>query len=339
MKKRTWSVIIVLAACLVVLAACKKSVGTPEDNATANENTETDAEGEEDTSEEEEVKYKFGFSGIDMQNPYFITLESAVKEGLGDEDYRMITKDPGSDPDLQNQQIQEMIDEGVDAVFLAPVDWEAIKPALEALDEADIPVINVDTQVKDTDLTAAYIGSDNKNAGAVCGENLKTQCPDGGKVVLLECPSQNSVNERITGFEEAIKNAGFEVVARADAGGTKESAKEKMAQILAENPQVDAVMCGNDQMALGALQAAKEAGKSSLKIYGVDGSPEMKSELTDEKSMIAGTGAQSPINVGKQAAKIGEAILNDEDYEKTTYIDTFFIGKDNVEMYGTNGWQ
>ena len=49
MKKRTWSVIIVLAACLVVLAACKKSVGTPEDNATANENTETDAEGEEDT--------------------------------------------------------------------------------------------------------------------------------------------------------------------------------------------------------------------------------------------------------------------------------------------------
>mgnify|MGYP000388119494 CR=1 FL=1 len=64
-----------------------------------------------------------------------------------------------------------------------------------------------------------------------------------------------------------------------------------------------------------------------------------QSELTDEKSMIAGTGAQSPINVGKQAAKIGEAILNDEDYEKTTYIDTFFIGKDNVEMYGTNGWQ
>ena len=103
--------------------------------------------------------------------------------------------------------------------------------------------------------------------------------------------------------------------------------------------RVDAVMCGNDQMALGALQAAKEAGKNSLKIYGVDGSPEMKSELTDEKSMIAGTGAQSPINVGKQAAKIGEAILNDEDYEKTTYIDTFFIGKDNVEMYGTNGWQ
>ena len=120
-----------------------------------------------------------------------------------------------------------MIQEGVDAVFLSPVDWEAITPALEALDEADIPVINVDTQVKSSDLTEAFIGSDNKNAGTVCGENLKIQCPEGGKVVLLECPSQNSVNERITGFEEAIKNAGFEVVARADAVGNRWQPKKK----------------------------------------------------------------------------------------------------------------
>ena len=165
MKKRTWSVIIVLAACLVVLAACKKSVGTPEDNATANENTETDAEGEEDTPEEEDVKYKFGFSGIDMQNPYFITLESAVKEGLGDEDYRMITKDPGSDPDLQNQQIQEMIDEGIDAIFLSPVDWEKISTSLRALKDAGVKIINVDTQVKESEYVDAYVGSDNQAAG------------------------------------------------------------------------------------------------------------------------------------------------------------------------------
>ena len=328
-KKVMYSLFLVLFS-LFLLAGCKKNVGTSEDNAVVDEENQT---------EEISYDYTFGFTCIDMSNPYYDTLEKSIETELEKVGCSLMTRDPALNVETQIQQIQEMIDAGVDAVFLCPVDWEAIKPALEALDEADIPVINVDTQVKDTDLTAAYIGSDNKNAGAVCGENLKTQCPDGGKVVLLECPSQNSVNERITGFEEAIKNAGFEVVARADAGGTKESAKEKMAQILAENPQVDAVMCGNDQMALGALQAAKEAGKSSLKIYGVDGSPEMKSELTDEKSMIAGTGAQSPINVGKQAAKIGEAILNDEDYEKTTYIDTFFIGKDNVEMYGTNGWQ
>ena len=333
MKRKILGVFVTVMFGCMVLSGCKKNVGTPEDNAVV----ENEDEQAQDTETSE--GHTFGYSCIDIYNPYYDVVKESIRGELEAKGDTLVVKNPDGDVNKQIQQIQEMIDEGVDAVFLAPVDWEAIKPALEALDEADIPVINVDTQVKDTDLTAAYIGSDNKNAGAVCGENLKTQCPDGGKVVLLECPSQNSVNERITGFEEAIKNAGFEVVARADAGGTKESAKEKMAQILAENPQVDAVMCGNDQMALGALQAAKEAGKSSLKIYGVDGSPEMKSELTDEKSMIAGTGAQSPINVGKQAAKIGEAILNDEDYEKTTYIDTFFIGKDNVEMYGTTGWQ
>lgn len=333
MKRKILGVFVTVMFGCMVLSGCKKNVGTPEDNAVV----ENEDEQAQDTETSE--GHTFGYSCIDIYNPYYDVVKESIRGELEAKGDTLVVKNPDGDVNKQIQQIQEMIDEGVDAVFLAPVDWEAIKPALEALDEADIPVINVDTQVKDTDLTAVYIGSDNKNAGAVCGENLKTQCPDGGKVVLLECPFQNSVNERITGLEEAIKNAGFEVVARADAGGTKESAKEKMAQILAENPQVDAVMCGNDQMALGALQAAKEAGKNSLKIYGVDGSPEMKSELTDEKSMIAGTGAQSPINVGKQAAKIGEAILNDEDYEKTTYIDTFFIGKDNVEMYGTNGWQ
>ena len=290
MKRKILGVFVTVMFGCMVLSGCKKNVGTPEDNAVV----ENEDEQAQDTETSE--GHTFGYSCIDIYNPYCDVVKESIRGELEAKGDTLVVKNPDGDVNKQIQQIQEMIDEGVDAVFLAPVDWEAIKPALEALDEADIPVINVDTQVKDTDLTAAYIGSDNKNAG-------------------------------------------FEVVARADAGGTKESAKEKMAQILAENPQVDAVMCGNDQMALGALQAAKEAGKSSLKIYGVDGSPEMKSELTDEKSMIAGTGAQSPINVGKQAAKIGEAILNDEDYEKTTYIDTFFIGKDNVEMYGTNGWQ
>lgn len=333
MKKKILGVFVTVMFGCMVLSGCKKNVGTPEDNAVV----ENEDEQVQDTETSE--GHTFGYSCIDIYNPYFDVLKESIRGELEAKGDTLLVKNPDGDSDKQIQQIQEMIQEGVDAVFLSPVDWEAITPALEALDEADIPVINVDTQVKSSDLTEAFIGSDNKNAGTVCGENLKIQCPEGGKVVLLECPSQNSVNERITGFEEAIKNAGFEVVARVDAVGNKTAAKEKMAQILSENPKIDAVMCGNDQMALGALQAAKEAGKNSLKIYGVDGSPEIKKELTNEKSMIAGTGAQSPINMGKQAAKIAEAILAGEDYEETTYIDTFFIGKDNVEMYGTDGWQ
>ena len=115
--------------------------------------------------------------------------------------------------------------------------------------------------------------------------------------------------------------------------------KVAMSKIFAENKDVTAVMCGNDQIALGALVAARTAGLTDVKIYGVDGSPDLKKELQKTDSLIRGTSAQSPIKLGKESAKIGFAILNGDDYEKTTYLDVFFIDASNVDMYGVDGWQ
>lgn len=334
MKRRILSVLFAALLASVMLAGCKKNVGTPEDNAVQ--------ETEEDAGEEEQEEYDgyiFGYSCIDMGNPYFDTLKKSIETTLHEEEYQLISKDPGSDADLQVKQIGEMIEEGVDAVFLCPVDWEKITPALEALKEADIPVINIDTQVKQTDLVSAYVGSDNKKAGALCGEDLVKQRPDGGKIVILECPSMNSINERITGFEGAIVSAGFEVLARADVNGKLDEAQAEMKKILAENPQIDAVMCGNDQIALGAVRAIEEANRKDILVYGVDGSPDVKNELTKPGTLMEGTGAQSPINIGKKAVETGINILEGKDYEEQIYEDTFFINKENVEMYGTDGWQ
>ena len=318
-----------LLACFM-LAGCKKSVGTPEDNAIVEE---------EPGEEEEDTGYVFGYSCIDMDNPYFDTLRRSLENTLGENEYRLISKNPGSDAQVQAAQLQELMDEGVDAVFLCPVDWEAVTPALEALQEAGIPVINIDTQVKEESLTKAYIGSDNRTAGYVCGEDLKKRCPGGGKILLLECPSINSINERITGFEQAIANAGFEVLDRADVNGEKEKAKEAMGEFLEKYPKIDGVMCGNDQVALGALEAVKESGRQGIRIYGVDGSPDVKQEIAKPDSPMTATGAQSPIRIGKAAAETGIAILDGEKFETTTYEDTFLIDKGNVEMYGTDGWQ
>ncbi len=326
-----------LAAMLVgifVLAACKKNVGTPEDNAVSKEPEENEDIQEEDT-------YVFGFSGIDMENPYFITLESAVREVLEKNGYTMITKDPASSPELQIIQIQEMIDEGADAVFLSPVDWEKITEALKLLKEAGVRIINVDTQVKEMDYVDAYIGSDNREAGYICGEDLIGRCPDGGKVAILECPTQNSINDRITGFEEAIAKAekGFEVVAREDTNGEFEKALEASKAIVADYPDVRAIMCGNDQLAVAAKTAVNLAGMDTVVIYGVDGSPDIKKELKKANGQIAGTAAQSPISMGKAAAKTAVNMLNGEEYENEIYVEVFMIDKDNVDMYGVDGWQ
>lgn len=334
MKKRVLMPLFAVIFICLAVTGCKKNVGTPEDNAVV----ETEEDGEESEGEEE-TGYVFGYSCIDLSNPYYQTLKKSIETALKGEEYTLVAKDPASDAELQNEQLEEFIEEGVDAVFLSPVDWDAVTPALEKLKEAGIPVVNLDTQVKESELTEAYIGSDNKNAGYVCGEHLQELCPDGGKILIFECPSMNSINDRITGFEEAIANAGFEVLDRADVNGEREKAKEKMQEFLSLYPEINAVMCGNDQIALGVLDAVREAGRTEIYIYGVDGSPEVKKEIADPDSPLVGTGAQSPIKIGEKAAKILLACLNGEDYDKTEYEETFLIHKDNVEMYGTDGWQ
>ncbi len=333
MKKQILpGILFVVVMGIVVLTACKKSVGTPEDNAAAEES-------EEDAEEE---THQIGFSVIDMENPYFITLESAVKEIFDEsENYELITKDPGTDPELQASQIEEMVDMGIDAIILSPVDWEAITPSLEMLKKAGIKIINVDTQVKEMDYVDAYIGSDNYSAGVLCGEDLIRRCPEGGEIAILECPTQNSINDRITGFEETLATAenGFEIVARADTGGEFERALEASETILEENPDIVAVMCGNDQLAVGAKTAVNLKGMDDVLIYGVDGSPDIKKELKKPETQIAGTAAQSPINMGKSAAKLTMDVLEGNKYEKETYEEVFMIDRGNVDMYGTDGWQ
>lgn len=332
MKKRKKLVMMfVLILSIFIMAGCTKNVGTTQDNASAN------------LPEEEEVQmnYKIGFSVIDMENPYFITLESATREYLEEKGCTLITKDPGTDQYLQSKQIQEFVEEGVDAVILTPVNWEEITSSLKVLKDNGIKIINVDAQVKYMEYVDAYIGSDNYSAGYLCGTDLAEKCLDGGKIAILECPTQNSANDRITGFEEAIATAqaGFEVVAREDTQGEFERALDAAMIILEENPDVVAIMCANDQMAVGATTAANVLGLDDILIYGVDGSPDIKKELAKAETLIAGTVAQSPINLGTGAAEIALKVLNGEDYEKETYEEVFMINAENVKLYGTDGWQ
>ena len=294
---------------------------------------------EEEEEEEEIVSYKFGFSCISMENPYYETLEASIREAIEESGSTLISRDPKGDSTAQIQQIRDMIADGIQAIFLCPVDWEKIAPALTELKEADIEIINLDTQVQDREEVDAYVGSDNINAGVICGEKLIEAAPDGGQVVILECTTQNSIIDRINGFEETIAGKGFEVVERSETGGKKDEAKTQMARILKEQDHITAVMCGNDQIALGALEAIEEAGRSEMMIYSVDGSPKLKQELAKDGSLVVGIAAQSPINIGKSAVTVALQIMNGERYEKETLEEVLFIDRSNVGMYGVDGWQ
>lgn len=346
MKKRMIGVFLATLTVCVLFAGCKKNVGTPEDNAVQTPETTEEEEGQEKEDEEGvtgEVVDRdiFGYSCHNSDNPYFDILQQSIELALDEIEYGLLSKDPKGDAELQIQQIQDMIKAGVSAVIVSPVDWESITPALEALEDAGIPVISVDTPMKDQNLIDAYIGMDHKQSGLLCGKDLVRQRPNGGKVVILECSSMNAINERITGFEEAISKAvaGFEVLVRSDVQGKKEIAKTEMEKILKENAQIDAVMCGDDQIALGAIEAIKEAKRENILVYGVGGTPSAKKEVANKDSALAGTAALSPIVIGRKAVETAFTILKEEEYEKEIRIEPFLINKKSVEMYGTDGWQ
>ena len=331
MKKKGLMLMIMAVFAVIFISGCKQNVGSPEDNAVVEE-------AEEDTEETGE-EMLFGYSCPDLSNPFYQVLKDSIATELESRGDPILVRDAQTDPALQASQIQEMIDAQVDLVFLCPVDQEQITGSLEALKEADIPVINLDVRVDGQDLTDAFIGSDDENAGKVCGENLTERKPDGGKLVIVESPQNAAVNARITGFGEKVRNKGFEVVRRIDAGGTETVVQAEMTAVLEEDPQIDAVMCGDDRMALEVLRALSDAGRSDVLVYSVGGSPKVKSAMADPESPMAGIGAQSPINMGKTAVKTAAALLDGGAYEKDVSVETFFINRDNLEMYGTDGWQ
>ena len=290
------------------------------------------------TGKDSDDQIVFGYTSMTQNNPFFQVLEESIRkevEGNGD---KLITMNPAMDVALQINQIEDLIAQGIDAIFLNPVDWEGIRPALVMLEEAGIPIINYDTEVKDFKYVTAYVGSDNKNAGRVAGQDLVKRFPDGGKIVILDSPTMNSINDRIAGFEEAIKGKGFEVVAQQDAKGDLETALDVTEDILQAHKDVIAIMGGNDPTALGAVAAAKAANKTDIAIYGVDGSPDAKAAIA-EGGPFVGTGAQSPISIGVKSVEVAYKILNKEKIEKRTPVETFLINKENVGKYGVDGWQ
>lgn len=287
----------------------------------------------------EDVEYTFGFSCITMDNPYFIALESEIRANVEAAGHRLVTLNAEADTNLQDSQIQELIEMDVDAVFLAPYDWIAIEPSVDKLREAGIKIINVDTQVQAFDKVDAFVGSNNVDAGYACGKDLLEKVPQGGKIIIVECPNRNSINERIKGFERAIAKKGFQVVARIDAKADLNVALPEVKTALENNPDVVAIMCGNDASALGALVAANVAEVDNILIYGIDGSPDVKKELAKESTLITATAGQSTKEIGSKAVEAAIKLMKQEEFKKVTYIPTFMITKENVDTYGIEEWQ
>ncbi len=280
----------------------------------------------------------FGATYMTRNNPYFDVLNQGIEEVVVANGDILLTRDPLQDQEKQNEQILELIHEGICMLFLNPVDWEAVTPALDACKEAGVAVINVDTAVKDRDSVISIIETDNYQAGQICALDMMKR-KKSANIIILDNPIQMSITYRSQGFTDAIAgNDNYRVVYRHAASGEIEVSSKVMEEILRKNIDFDVILGGNDPTALGALAALQQARREEgILIYGIDGSPDFKSIL--DMGYVTGTSAQSPKSIGRVAAETAYRYLAGEPVEQYISMPSTLITKDNLDNYEIDGWQ
>src|SRR5918997_6497549 len=202
--------------------------------------------------QDEQLQIAFSVPGLNF--PFFVHMMNIARDKAAELDIELIELDGQDNSATQSAGIETMIAQGVDGIVISPKDVEALAPAIQAATDAGIPVVTVDRNVTGAD-TLAHVGADNVRGGEKQGEYLVEILPDGGQIFELQGqPGASPAIDRSAGFNRA---QGLTVTEQA----------------LQANPDVDAIVAANDDMAHGAAEAAAGAG-IDVQIIGFDALPE-----------------------------------------------------------------
>lgn len=281
----------------------------------------------------------FGATYMTRNNPYFDVVHEGIEEVVESNGDILISRDPSQDQEKQNDQIMEMIDEGIEVLLLNPVDWEKVRPALEACRKAGVVVVNFDTAVKDREYVISVIETDNYQAGVLCAQEMMRRV-DEARIVVIDNPIQQSITQRVQGFLDTIEGDDRYRVVYTEAGaGEFEVSAKVMEDFLGKGIAFNVVMGGNDPTALGALATLQQYRRDDegILIYGIDGSPDFKAML--ELGYVSGTSAQRPKTIGEMAAQTAYDYLNGGGVDPYISIEPYMITRENLHDYEINGWQ
>ena len=232
-----------------------------------------------------------------LANEFFVTMADGARahQAAHEEQYRLIVNGIKNEIDLAQQValIDQMIASRVDAIVIAPADSKAMVPALARASEAGIVIVNIDNRLdgdilQEYGLSVPFVGPDNFRGAEIVGRYLAAQLAEGQEVAILEgVPTAYNSQRRSAGFEKAMADGGLNVVARQSAQWDQTLAVTVLSGILVQHPGLSAVLCANDNMALGAVAAITQAGKGGqVKVIGFDNISAVRN-LIREGSILA----------------------------------------------------
>ncbi|MFN9465095.1 MAG: sugar ABC transporter substrate-binding protein [Planctomycetota bacterium] len=216
-----------------------------------------------------------------LANEFFSTMADGAKKHQAQDakKYELIVNGIKDERDLARQAaiVDEMIAAKVQAIVIAPADSKALVPALRRAKQAGVVVVNIDNKLDDEILKAEglavpFVGPNNLLGAKFVGDHLAKSLKAGDKVTVLEGirTSFNGTQRRL-GFEQAMKDAGIQIVDSQSANWETNQANTIAASMLNAHPDLKAILAANDSMALGALAAIKAANKTSdVQVVGFD---------------------------------------------------------------------
>lgn len=268
----------------------------------------------------------------DSTTPYWrYLIKGAMDEAAAIGGVKVIEFAPIKQQDLEEQlrQVEDAIQRRISAICIAPIDSNAIAPALEKAVKAGIPVITTNTRAF-YDGISTFVGVDNVEGGAMIGEYMAKKLNGKGNVVMIEGNPAGQTNiDRKAGFEKAFaKYPEIKVLTSQPAMFRRDQAMSVMENILQSQPNINAVVAFNDEMAIGAVQAIEAAGRKGIIVSGFDGAPEGIQAILDGR-MLA-TLNQGPFEQGGYAVRAAVDVVNGKTIPKRINTGGNIIDKENA---------
>lgn len=255
---------------------------------------------------------KIGLSVSTLNNPFFVSLKDGVVKEVEALGMEVIIVDAQNDAAKQVNDVEDLIQQGVDALLINPTDSAAISTAVQSANNIGIPVVTLDRSA-DKGNVEALVASDNIKGGEMAANYMIEKLGENTQVAELEgVPGASATRERGQGFHN-VADAKLNVTAKQAADFDRTKGLTVMENLLQANPDIKAVFAHNDEMALGAIEAINSSGKDIM-VIGFDGNDDALNAI--KLGNLEATVAQQPELIGKLAVNAARDVLQGKKVDK-----------------------
>ena len=244
-----------------------------------------------------------GVSLLTQTHAFFKALEEGLREEAEARGLELVVVACEMDPARQAAQIEDFVAQRVSAILLAPCDSSAVGPHLLGPERAGIPVFTADIAAR-SGKVVSHVASDNVQGGRLAAQAMAEFIGGAGDVLIIDHPTVASVQDRVRGFEEEIRqHPGIRLVGKPSSDGQRARAMAVMEDMLQAHPRLKGVFGINDDSALGATAVLEAAGRKDVVVIGYDATEEAQQAITRGGPLKADV-VQYPRRIGRTAIEM-----------------------------------